>query len=489
MIVEVLLLVFLVLLIVYYFHQHPAKNLPPGPLSLPIIGNLKRVIVPEDVRKLRKRYGDIFRLKAGCVDMTYICNFNLMKEAFTKIECSDRPHWKNLHFLTDGRESGVILTNGEQWQNARRFLLRNLRDLGMGKSFLEAAIQEEAQMLVNDFRKYDGKAGHLPMSINIAILNVIWQLVASRRYELNDKEIQSFMALLKFLQEDVVSVFLPSFFPILNYLPRFLTRKLLKLDLVDDVKQNVFKFMGNIIESHKAKLDPNNPRDVIDEYLLEMNKKSDTAAFFSELDLTRTIFDLFGAGFDTTSNMLRWMCLYMAAYPDVQSNVQKEIDDAVPRDRLPSQQEKSQLQYLEAVIHEVLRMSSLIPFGVSHCVTQDIQLGGYVLPKGMILQGCSVISHEDPNYWQNPHKFNPNRFMDDSGKFVPQKEGFLPFGTGRRQCLGESLARMELFIFSAALLQNFTFSPPTSKVIDLSPRAFLLAQFPKFQDIVITIRK
>ncbi|KAK8718914.1 hypothetical protein OTU49_014368, partial [Cherax quadricarinatus] len=168
--------------------------------------------------------------------------------------------------------------------------------------------------------------------------------------------------------------FLPIFFPILNYFPRFLTGKLLKLDLLDKVKQNALRLMGGIIESHKAKLDPSNPRDIIDEYLLEMNKKSDIASFFSELDLIRNIFDLFSAGFDTTSNMLRWMCLYMAAYPDVQKSVQKEIDDAVPRDRLPSQQEKPQLQYLEAVIHEVLRMSSLIPFSVSHFVTQDIEL-------------------------------------------------------------------------------------------------------------------
>nr|XP_053656183.1 cytochrome P450 2L1-like [Cherax quadricarinatus] len=446
-------------------------------------------MVAEDVRKLRKTYGDIFKVRAGCVDMTFICDFKLVKEAFSKIECTDRPHWETVHFLTDGKETGVIMTNGQHWQNARRFLLRNLRDLGMGKSYLEVPIQEEAQMLVNDFRKYDGKAVPLPNSINIAVLNVIWQLVASRRYELDDKDITSFIALIKSFQEDTSAFILPIFFPILNYLPRFLTRKLFRFDIIDKVKQNALGLLGGIIESHKAKLDPSNPRDIVDKYLLEMNKKSDIASFFSELDLIRNIFDLFSAGFDTTSNMLRWMCLYMAAYPDVQKSVQKEIDDAVPRDRLPSQQEKPQLQYLEAVIHEVLRMSSLIPFSVSHFVTQDIELGGYVLPKGMTLQACSVICHEDPSYWPNPHKFNPSRFLDNNGKFVPKKEGFLPFGIGRRQCLGESLARMELFIFSAALLQNFTFSPAPSKEIDLSPETVPFAQFSKLQDIVITIRK
>ncbi|KAK8722087.1 hypothetical protein OTU49_012473, partial [Cherax quadricarinatus] len=177
-------------------------------------------------------------VRAGCVDMTFICDFKLVKEAFSKIECTDRPHWEPFHFLTDGKESGVIMTNGQHWQNARRFLLRNLRDLGMGKSYLEVPIQEEAQMLVNDFRKYDGKAVPLPNSINIAVLNVIWQLVASRRYELDDKDITSFIALIKSFQEDTSAFILPIFFPILNYLPRFLTRKLFRFDIIDKVKQN-----------------------------------------------------------------------------------------------------------------------------------------------------------------------------------------------------------------------------------------------------------
>ncbi|XP_045622742.1 cytochrome P450 2L1 isoform X1 [Procambarus clarkii] len=489
MITEVLLLVFLAALVIYYWQNSSDQKLPPGPFCLPIIGSIKQVMVADDARELHRKFGDVFRIKMASITITFICNFKLAKEAFLKTECSDRPHYKSFHYLSDGREAGVIFSNGQRWQNVRRFLLRNLRDLGMGKSYLDSAIQEEAVMLVNDFKKYDGKETPIPQSVNIAALNVIWQLVAGCRYDLNDEEIHTFIKLIKSLQEDTTAFMLPECFPILNYLPGFLTRKLLRTDLIEEIKRKAFQLTGKTIESHKAKLDPNNPRDLIDEYLLEMSKKSDIAAFFSEEDLTRNIFDLFSAGFDTSSSMLRWICLYMAAYPEVQQRVQREIDNAVPRDKLPSHNEKSQLQYLEAVIHEVLRISSLIPFSVGHYVTKDIEIGGYLLPKGTTFLGCSVICHEDPNYWQDPKQFNPDRFLDNDGKFVSQKEGFFPFGIGRRQCLGEALARMEMFIFSAALLQNFTFSPLPNKQIDLQPDSIPFIQFAKDQDIVIAIRK
>lgn len=75
--------------------------------------------------------------------------------------------------------AGVIMSNGKRWENARRFLLRNLRDLGMGKTYLEESILVEARALVEDFRSGAGTPAHLPESLNVAVLNIIWQMVAS----------------------------------------------------------------------------------------------------------------------------------------------------------------------------------------------------------------------------------------------------------------------------------------------------------------------
>ncbi|ROT79834.1 putative cytochrome P450 2U1 [Penaeus vannamei] len=252
-----------------------------------------------------------------------------------------------------------------------------------------------------------------------------------------------------------------------------------------------------------------------------MDNKSEIAEYFSELDLMRTIFDLFAAGFDTTANTLRWVVLYMARFPEVQRRIQQQIDEVVPRDTLPSYQHKSRLPLLEAMIQEVLRASSMIHNGVQRAAQTDTYLAGYLIPKaspcftlfarvvvegrgpslsaphvlvdlvvGSWVFGCSGMCHSDSRYWDQPQEFRPERFLDQEGRVKTPKEGFIPFGTGRRSCLGEALSRMELYIFSAALLQNFTFSPPAGVEVDLeaSPKQ-PGARLVKEQDILISIRE
>ncbi|KAB7494262.1 hypothetical protein Anas_08785 [Armadillidium nasatum] len=94
-------------------------------------------------------------------------------------------------------------------------------------------------------------------------------------------------------------------------------------------------------------------------------------------------------------------------------------------------------------------------------------------------------------YFKDPDKFDPSRFLDENGKFIPTCEGFQAFGIGKRQCLGEQFARMELFLLTAALLQNFSFSPPDGTMkMSLEPEPVQNVQIPnKEQKFTITYRK
>ncbi|XP_042855772.1 cytochrome P450 2L1-like [Penaeus japonicus] len=386
--------------------------------------------------------------------------------------------------------TGVIFSSGERWQASRRFLLRELRDLGMGKSSMDDAIATEAKALVDDFRNVTGRPSTLPESMSLVTLNVIWQLVASRRYSLDDEEMLKFLRLVRVFQEDVLFLVLPEFFPWLNYIPAAIARKLSKQDWLQKSSKLADDMMQEVIDEHRATLDPSSPRDVIDSYLLEMEKqKDDPHIIFNETDLKKNIFDLFAAGFDTTSNMTRYVCLYMAAHPNVQRKIQRQIDAVVPRDEIPCSQHRSRLPYLDAALQEVHRMASLTPLGVAHATTRDVRLGQYVIPKGTIVNGCLGLCHKDPRYWDRPEEFRPERFLDADGKFVAQREGFLPFSVGRRSCLGEALARMELFTFSAALLQSFTFAPPEGCKVDLGYTMLPGINAPKVQELIITPRE
>ncbi|XP_037801025.1 cytochrome P450 2L1-like isoform X1 [Penaeus monodon] len=486
MIVEILLFAVGVILLHYWISR--PRGMPPGPMVIPYLGS-RLIFTVSQVQAMHKIYGDIFKSEIGSHKLIFLCSNKLIKEALAKVDFADRPRLEVAHFLTDGQEAGVIMSNGKRWQNARRFLLRNLRDLGMGKTYLEESILEEARALVKDFRSCAGTPANVPESLNVAVLNVIWQLVASRRYDLHDKEVLEPIAILRSIDSSSLAT-LVEFFPgVKKLLPGFLEEKLFAAQM-KKLKDSIVDLLKDTIDSHRATLDPTNPRDVIDEYLIAIDEKSEIAEYFGELDLMRIIFDLFAAGFDTTANTLRWVILYMARFPEVQRRVQQQIDEVVPRDTLPSYQHKSRLPLLEATIQEVLRSSSMLHNGVQRAAQADTYLGGYFIPKGSWVFGCSGICHMDSRYWEEPQEFRPERFLDQEGKVKTPKEGLIPFGSGRRSCLGEALSRMELYIFSAALLQNFTFSPPAGIEVDLEANSKQpSARLSKEQNIVISIRE
>ncbi|XP_042871724.1 cytochrome P450 2L1-like [Penaeus japonicus] len=485
MITEILLFVVGTLLL-HYLISRP-RGMPPGPMVIPYLGS-RPIFSVADVQAMHKVYGDIFKSELGPNKLIFLCNNKLIKEALAKVEFADRPSLELMHFLTDGQEAGVIMSNGKRWENARRFLLRNLRDLGMGKTYLEESILVEARALVEDFRSGAGTPAHLPESLNVAVLNIIWQMVASKRYDLHDKEVLEPIGILRAVDSSSPILFV-EFIPWLKKLiPGFLTERIFVAQL-RKVKDSMVTLMKTTIEAHRAKHDPANPRDVIDEYLIAMDEKSEIAEYFSELDLMRIIFDLFAAGFDTTANALRWVILYMAKYPEVQRRVQQQIDEVVPRDTLPSYQHKSQLPLVEAMIQEVLRAACMVHNGIQRAAQTDTFLGGYFIPKGSWIFGCAGICHVDSRYWDEPQEFRPERFLDQEGKVKIPKEGLMPFGSGRRSCLGESLSRMEMYIFSAALLQNFTFSPPAGVEVDMGTDSKQpTLRISKGQNIVINIR-
>nr|XP_008536841.1 PREDICTED: cytochrome P450 2J2-like [Equus przewalskii] len=123
------------------------------------------------------------------------------------------------------------------------------------------------------------------------------------------------------------------------------------------------------------------------------------------------------------------------------------------------------MPYTNAVIHEVQRMGNIIPLNVPREVVVDTSLAGYHLPKGtMILTNLTAL-HRDPAEWATPNTFNPEHFLEN-GQFK-KRETFLPFSAGKRMCLGEQLAKSELFIFFTSLLQRFTFRPPSDEQLSL----------------------
>ena len=212
------------------------------------------------------------------------------------------------------------------------------------------------------------------------------------------------------------------------------------------------------IARHQATRDSLEPRDYTDMALAEIERTTDPASSFhgqTGLDnLQSTLFDLFTAGFETISTTLTWGCLYMVRYPGVQARVQQELAGVVGEDRSPAMEDRPRLPYTEAVLMEVQRHANILPHGLRHRVTRQLAVRGAVLPAGTIVMPvmAEVLKGE---HWGDGEVFRPERFLDSEGGVV-KHERWVPFSLGRRQCLGETLARMQLFLFFSALLHRFS---------------------------------
>ena len=113
------------------------------------------------------------------------------------------------------------------------------------------------------------------------------------------------------------------------------------------------------------------------------------------------------------------------------------------------------MPYLEATIHEVLRFSSLVPLGVAHRALEDVQFHGYTIPKGTTVIGNIYKGNNEKSVWGDPENFRPERFLSKDGKSLVHYDAWMPFAVGKRVCLGETLARDELFLFLGNLVQAF----------------------------------
>ncbi|XP_064372336.1 cytochrome P450 2J2-like [Dromaius novaehollandiae] len=462
------LLVFLgvFLLVADYMRRRKPKNFPPSPFPLPFLGHILALDFRDPLRaaqQLTEKYGDVFSLHVGSMSCVFVSGFQMVKEVLVNQgeNFLDRPVMPVQLAIFSSR--GLIASNGHTWKQQRRFTLSTLRNFGLGKRSLEERIQEESRYLVDAIGEEQGHPFDPHFKVNNAVSNIICSVTFGNRFEYSNEHFQKLLQLLDkllVLHGHPISQLYSSFPGILKYLPG-------PHQTVSKSWKLLESFVRDMIAKHKEDRQPSESRDFIDSYLQEM-AKDDHGGCFREENLVACTLDLFFAGTETTSTTIRWALLYMATYPEIQARVQAEIDVVVGQSRQPALEDRASMPYTNAVIHEVQRISNIIPFNVPRMASRDVMLGGFLLPKGtmLMLNFTSVLF--DKKEWATPDAFNPEHFLKD-GQFC-RREAFLPFSLGKRACLGEQLARAELFLFFTALLQKFTFRPPADAAPSLRAR-------------------
>uniref|UniRef100_A0A9J7XJX4 Uncharacterized protein n=1 Tax=Cyprinus carpio carpio TaxID=630221 RepID=A0A9J7XJX4_CYPCA len=494
----VLLMFFIFLLISYHLRNRKPRNYPPGPTPLPFIGNVFNLDAKQPhihLTKMSAQYGNIFSLRLGSLNTVVVNTYSLVKKALIDHAniFTGRPTNDVLKRII--KCQGVTFNNGYSWKQQRRFTLSTLKYFGVGKRSLEVIIMEEYKFLHQTIMETNGLPFDPHYFINNAVSNIICNMVFGRRFEYTDQRFLNMLSLMSKALKLQTSVWIQlySVFPyVMDLLPG--PHK----DLFSCFHQ-VCAFIKEEVDKHYADWDPSSPRDFIDCYLTEIQKVlslSNTAyenmAFYKHIMLflqttyLYAVLDLFVAGTETTSTTLLWAFVYMMKYPEIQEKVQEEIDKVVGRSRRPNIDDRPSMPYTDAVIHEVQRMGNVVPLSVPRMTNEDTILESYYIPKGtQIIPNLTSVLF-DQTKWKSPYSFDPQNFLNDQSKFE-KPEAFIPFSAGKRSCPGESLARMELFLFFTSFLHSFTLCPPGGKQISLdfkfgmtlSPKPFKISFTPR----------
>ena len=248
-----------------------------------------------------------------------------------------------------------------------------------------------------------------------------------------------------------------SHIPLLKYLP---SSALADLKRGIKMRDNI---LARVVTEHKESFDPETLRDFTDFIINETKKQAledkTMQNLVDDVNLQQILSDLFMAGVETTATMLTWTFAFLATYPDVQRRVAEERRKIIG-DRMPRLSDRGSLPYFEAMILEALRMGSVAALAVPHKTLQNTECGGHKIPAGTQIWYNIWALHYDEKEWKEPLRFNPERFLDKEGKLVrTTDQSFLPFGAGRRVCIGEALARMELFVFLSNILWKYDILP------------------------------
>uniref|UniRef100_A0A452TE23 Cytochrome P450 2W1 n=1 Tax=Ursus maritimus TaxID=29073 RepID=A0A452TE23_URSMA len=464
-IVPILSLLLLFLLNIKIFMTKASKqHFPPGLRPLPIIGNLhildlKSCFSFSYTPKLSQKYGSIYSIQMGPKKVVVLSGYETVKDALVSYgdQFGERSQVPIFERLFEGK--GIVFSHGETWKTMRRFSLTTLRNFGMGKRLIEDTIIEECQHLVRSFESHRGKPFEVTTVMNASVANVIVSVLLGKRFAYQDTQ---FLRLLTLIGENVKLVGSPrialfNMFPVLGFLLKSHKTVLKNRD-------ELFAFIRMTFLDHQHKFDKNDPRSLIDAFLVRQQE------VMVDENLVALVSNLFAAGTETTASTLRWALLLMMRYPEVQKKVCDEITKVVGSAQ-PRIAHRTQMPYTDAVIHEVQRFANILPTSLPHATTTDVMFKNYYIPKGTEVITLLTSVLRDQTQWEKPDTFNPEHFLSSTGKFI-KKEAFMPFSLGPRMCAGESLAKMELFLFFTSLMQKFIFQPPPGVShldLDLTP--------------------
>ncbi|XP_020823249.1 steroid 17-alpha-hydroxylase/17,20 lyase [Phascolarctos cinereus] len=441
------------------------KKYPVCLPHLPILGSLPYMNSTEKPHiyftKLKEKYGEIYAFWMGPYYSVVVNQFSLAKEVLVKKgkDFASRPRVVTTDILSGSGKGIAFSEYGPQWRMSRK-LVHSTFSLFKDPSSqnFEKIICQEASSLCEALANTQGQSMDPALVCFLAAANVICQFCFSSSWKQDDKDVKIMMNFSDNIIKTVARDSLVDIFPWTQLFPNK------ELILLKDSVMKRNKLLEKKLKIQKEKFNIDSVNNLLD--MLLKAKMNNNGHLTQEPEITdehilMTVGDIFGAGVETTSNVVKWCIAYLLWYPQVKEMIQKEIDQKIGFTRTPVLCDRHQLVFLEATIREILRIRPVAPLLIPHVATSDSSIGEYTIPKGTRIYINLWSIHYDPTEWDEPEQFKPERFLDkNKEQLIMPTSSYFPFGSGPRICIGEFLARAEVFLFLSWILQRFDLEVP-----------------------------
>ncbi|XP_073733563.1 cytochrome P450 1A2 isoform X2 [Callorhinus ursinus] len=423
---------------------------PPGPWGWPLLGNMLTLRKNPHLAlsRLSQRYGDVLQIHIGSTPVLVLSGLDTIRQALVQQgeDFKGRPDLYSFTLISNGQSMSFSPDSGPVWAARRRLAQNALKsfsiasDPGSSSScYLEEHVRKEAEALLSRLQEQMAEVGHFDPynQVLLSVANVIGAMCFGQHFPQHSEEMLSLIKNSNDFVETASSGNPVDFFPILRYMPNP------TLQRFKTFNQKFLQFLQKIVQEHYEDFDKSSIQDITDA-LLKHNEKGSRAGggHIPHEKIVNLINDIFGAGFDTITTAISWSLIYLVTNAEIQRKIQEDLDTVTSRARQPRLSDRPQLPYMEAFILEIFRHTSFVPFTIPH-----------------------------RKLWGDPFEFRPERFLTADGTSINKtlSEKVMIFGMGKRRCIGEVLAKWEIFLFLAILLQQLEFSVPAGVTVDLTP--------------------
>ena len=458
------------------------NKLPPGPRGLPLFGSLLEIRHDTHlaIDRLVKRYGDICLMRFGSVPTVVISDADLLHEAFGKAVLADRWTSEIMNALS-GQKDLVMAPYGDHWRQMQRFANRELLSARNVENVRELHIAHVVDGLVAHMAEM-GDTGELvspPVLTARSNSTLMFRSVFGQPEDSTDEFLQQREALLDYISwifSSATATNLADYIPWLRFLPNNAVKEAVRQAEIGGA------IIRELVDAarNRTGLDLSAPTSLVEVMLASEDAGEITGDMTADLCM-----DMLIAGTDTSAQTVNWFLLLLANRPEIQAKVHEEMDRVIGRDALPTVDDRTRLPYTFACLAESMRYRTIGPLGLPHKASEDSEIGGYLLPAGTQVLGNIYSIHHDPQYWDSPDEFIPERFLpQEDGSMSPAltSPAYLPFGTGHRRCPGRRFAETTVWTHITRMLHRLRLETPDGNPLSedevfglaISPRMYSL---------------